>query len=155
MTVVGASVLAAFGQGGIVATDLGSGAVLQAGVLSAPDPQTDCRTSCYNFFLARYRPTTSPRAEVAHLAATATLIGCPLHQCVVISRQQPSDLRNLAAVRNTPLVLGLVLALLAMPSSSLPRPGGGAGTARARAPGRVITDGSRSARRRGRLLGAE
>lgn len=114
MTVVGIAVLAAFGQGGLVATDLGSGAVVQADVLSAPDPQTHCKSSCYNFLLARYRPTTSPRAEVAHLAAAATLIGCPPQQCVVMSRQQPSDVRNLAAVQDTPLVLGLVLALLAI-----------------------------------------
>jgi ABC-type antimicrobial peptide transport system permease subunit len=114
MTIVGTAVLAAFGQGSLIATDLGSGAVVQADVLSAPDPQTHCKSSCYNFLLARYRPTTSPRAEVAHLAAAATLIGCPPQQCVVMSRQQPSDVRNLAAVQDTPLVLGLVLALLAI-----------------------------------------
>jgi ABC-type lipoprotein release transport system permease subunit len=114
MKIVGVAVLAAFGQGSLVATDLGSGAVVQANVLSVADPQTGCRHDCFNFMLARYRPGTSPRAEVASLTAATRLIGCPPEVCQVISDQKPSDVRNYTAVRNTPLVLGVVLALLAI-----------------------------------------
>lgn len=114
MRIVGVAVLAAFGQGSLVATDLGSGAVVQANVLSVADPQTGCSHECFNFVLARYRHSTSPRAEVASLTAATRLIGCPPQGCQVISDQKPSDVRNYAAVRDTPLVLGVVLALLAI-----------------------------------------
>jgi ABC-type antimicrobial peptide transport system permease subunit len=114
MTVVGTAVLAAFGQGSLVSTDLGSGAVVRAGVLSVADPQTGCRRNCYNFFLARYRAGTSKRVELASLDATIRRLRCPPQACQVISDQKPSDVRNYSAVRDTPLVLGLVLALLAI-----------------------------------------
>jgi ABC-type lipoprotein release transport system permease subunit len=113
MTIVGVAVLAAFGQGSLVATDLGSGAVVQANALSVADPQTGCSHDCFNFVLARYRPGTSPRAEVASLTAATRMIGCPPQACQVISDQKPSDVRNYTAVKDTPLVLGVVLALLA------------------------------------------
>ena len=116
MTIVGTAVLAAFGQGTIIATDLGSGAVTRAEVLSAPDPKTQCAADCYNFFLARYDSRVSPLTAAAHLRATAQLLGCPPGECQVRSDQQPSDVRNYSdfTVRNTPLILGLVLALLAV-----------------------------------------
>jgi len=114
MTIVGVAVLAAFGQGSLVATDLGSGAIVQANVLSVADPQTGCSHDCFNFVLARYRPGTSRGAEVANLTAATRLIGCPPQVCQVISDQKPSDVRNYTAVRDTPLVLGVVLALLAV-----------------------------------------
>ncbi len=113
MTIVGVAVLAAFGQGSLVATDLGSGAVVPANVLSVADPQTGCSHDCFNFVLARYGPGTSPRAEVASLTAATRRIGCPPQVCQVISDQKPSDVRNYTAVRDTPLILGVVLALLA------------------------------------------
>ncbi len=116
MTIVGTAVLAAFGQGTIIATDLGSGAVTRAEVLSVPDPTTRCAGDCYNFFLARYVSRVSPLTSAGHLRATAQLLGCPPGECQVRSDQQPTDVRNYSAfaVRNTPLMLGLVLALLAI-----------------------------------------
>ena len=116
MTIVGTAVLAAFGQGTIIATDLGSGAVTRADVLSVPNPKTNCAAGCYNFFLARYRAGESQLAAAEHLRATAQRLGCPPGDCHVRSDQQPSDVRNYSefAVRNTPLILGLVLALLAI-----------------------------------------
>ena len=116
MTIVGTAVLAAFGQGTIIATDLGSGAVTSAEVLSVPNPQTQCAADCYNFFLARYRPGQGQLSAAAHLRATAQRLGCPPGDCQVRSNQQPSDVRDYSdfAVRNTPLILGLVLALLAI-----------------------------------------
>jgi hypothetical protein len=116
MTIVGTAVLAAFGQGTIIATDLGSGAVTRANVLSVSNPQSHCAADCYNFFLARYRPGESQLTAAEHLNATGRRLGCPPGECQVRSDQQPSDVRNYSgfAVRNTPLILGLVLALLAI-----------------------------------------
>ena len=41
-------------------TDLGTGAAVPASLLSEPFPQASCavRSTCYNFFLVRYRPGT-------------------------------------------------------------------------------------------------
>jgi ABC-type antimicrobial peptide transport system permease subunit len=115
MRIVGVVVLPAFGQGTIVATDLGSGAVVPASVLSVPDQQTHCsgQHTCYNFFLARYRPGTSMQAAARRLSDAATALGCPPRACTVTSDQRPADIRNYGSVRDTPLVLGIVLALLA------------------------------------------
>jgi FtsX-like permease family len=116
MTIVGTAVLPAFGQGTIIATDLGSGAVTRADVLSVPNIQTHCAQHCYNFFLARYRAGESQLLAADRLKATAQRLGCPPGECQVRSDQQPTDVRNYSAfaVRNTPLILGLVLALLAI-----------------------------------------
>ena len=58
----GTVVFAAFGRGGFESTDLGSGAVLSAPVLSQPEPQTGCPRppTCYSLLL-RYRPGTTCR----------------------------------------------------------------------------------------------
>ena len=65
----GTVVLPAFSQGSVVATDLGSGAVLPASVLSVPDPGSGCtgHVTCYNFFLTRYRPGVPMAAAAARL----------------------------------------------------------------------------------------
>ena len=54
---------AAFGRGGFESTDLGTGAVLSAPVLSQPEPETGCPRprTCYSFGLLRYRPGTDLR----------------------------------------------------------------------------------------------
>jgi len=115
MRVVGSAVFAGFSVGGGSATDLGSGAVVSAAVLSQPSPP-GCRegATCYNFFLLRYRPGTSLPAAGARLRAGATRAGCPRGLCLVITDQRPSDVRDYTGVRDTPLVLGAVLALLAV-----------------------------------------
>ncbi|HEV3295569.1 MAG TPA: FtsX-like permease family protein [Streptosporangiaceae bacterium] len=116
MRIVGIAVLPAFGQGTIVATNLGSGAVLPASVLSVPDRITHCtgNHTCYNFFLARYRPGTGLQRAAAQLHAATIRLGCPPLACSVISDQRPSDIRNYGSVRDTPLALGIALALLAV-----------------------------------------
>lgn len=115
MRIVGTVVLPAFSQGSIVATDLGSGVVLPASVLSVPDPLTGCtgHVTCYNFFLTRYRPGVPMAAAAARLQRTMAKLRCPLLVCVVTADQRPNEIRDYSAVRDTPLVLGLVLALLA------------------------------------------
>jgi hypothetical protein len=115
MRIVGTVVLPAFSQGGIVATDLGSGAVLPASVLSVADPITGCtgHVTCYNFFLTRYKPSVTMEAAAAHLRATVIKLRCPPLVCSVTSDQRPNNIRNYGSVRDTPLGLGIVLALLA------------------------------------------
>jgi hypothetical protein len=116
MRIVGVAVLPAFGQGSIIATNLGSGALVRAATLSIPYPQTGCpgTVTCYNFILARYRQGTSGTLVHQRLLTTIDKLGCPPQVCHVISDQRPTDIVNYDRVRQTPLLLGLVLALLAI-----------------------------------------
>jgi ABC-type antimicrobial peptide transport system permease subunit len=116
MRIVGVAVFPSFGLNGLAATDLGTGAAVSASVLSVPAPRTGCdgRVTCYNFFLMRYKPGTDLDAAAARLTAAVTAAGCPLIVCSVTSDQRPGDIQNYAGVRDTPLVLGAALALLAV-----------------------------------------
>ena len=116
MLITGTAVFAAFSRGSFESTDLGNGAVLPAPVLSQPSPQTGCARprTCDSFALLRYRPGTDLRAAAARLIRLTTHAGCPSGSCVVVSDQRPDDIRNYSRVRDTPLVLGGVLALLAV-----------------------------------------
>jgi hypothetical protein len=102
-------------------TDLGSGAIVPAALLSSATPDTGCTEAairhglaCYGFFLLRYRPGASLAAGAAWLRAATTAKGCTPSQCTVTGDQRPGGIRNYAAVRDTPLVLGAVLAILAV-----------------------------------------
>ena len=116
LRIVGVAVFASFSRGTFSGTDLGNGAAVPASLLSEPFQQASCgiRSTCYNFFLVRYRAGTDQHAAAARLNAAATAAGCPPRSCLVTTDQRPSDIRNYAAVRDTPLVLGAVLALLAV-----------------------------------------
>jgi ABC-type lipoprotein release transport system permease subunit len=115
MRIVGSAIFAAFSVGGGNATDLGSGAAVSASVLSQPSPPGCAgHVTCYNFFLLRYRPGTNLPADAARLEAAVTRAGCPKGLCLVTADQRPSDIQDLTGVRDTPLVLGAVLALLAV-----------------------------------------
>jgi putative ABC transport system permease protein len=115
MRIVGSAIFAAFHTGGNTPTDLGTGAVVAASVLSQPNPP-GCpgRTTCYNFFLLRYLPGTDLREAAAEVNRAATRAGCPPGLCLVSSDQRPSDIQNYTGVRDTPLALGAVLVLLAV-----------------------------------------
>jgi hypothetical protein len=115
MRVVGSAVFASFSVGGGNATDLGTGAAVAASVLSQPNPPA-CpgRLTCYNFFLLRYRPGTDLLAAARRLQDAVTRAGCPVGLCQVTSDQRPSDIKDYAGVRDTPLLLGALLALLAV-----------------------------------------
>jgi hypothetical protein len=115
MRVVGSAVFAAFHVGGDTPTDLGTGAVVAASVLSQPNPPF-CTggITCYNFFLLRYRPGTDLRLAAAQVSRAATRDHCPPGLCLVQTDQRPSDIENFTEVRDTPLILGAVLALLAV-----------------------------------------
>ena len=56
----------------------------------------------------------SPYAAAARLQAIVTRGGCPPGICLVNADQRPGDIRDYAAVRDTPLALCAVLALLAV-----------------------------------------
>jgi hypothetical protein len=119
MRIVGVAVISSFSRGGFAATDLGIGAVVPASVLSVrstPSQTTLCRTNatCYNFFLIRYKPGTDLDAAAVRLIAAATAARCPPGSCTVTADQRPGNIRNYAGVRDTPLILGAVLALLAV-----------------------------------------
>jgi hypothetical protein len=115
MRVMGSAVFAAFSVGGGSATDLGTGAAVSASVLSQPNPPACVgRMTCYNFFLLRYRPGTDLPAAASRLRAAVTRAGCPPGLCLVTTDQRPSDIRDYTGVRDTPLVLGALLGMLAV-----------------------------------------
>jgi hypothetical protein len=115
MRIVGSAVFAAFSVGGGSATDLGTGAAVAASVLSQPNPPA-CTGSatCYNFFLLRYKPGTDLPAAAGRLQAAVTRAGCPRGLCLVTTDQRPSDIEHYTGVRDTPLVLGVLLGVLAV-----------------------------------------
>jgi hypothetical protein len=114
MRITGVTVLARFGLGTVVTTDLGSGAVVTAPVLSTPAPQSGCpaRLTCYNFMLVRYQAGTGMRAAATRLGQTIARL-CPPQACTVTADQRPGEIRHYTSVRDTPTVLGALLALLA------------------------------------------
>jgi hypothetical protein len=116
MRITGTAVLPAFGVPAMPATDLGIGAVVATSLLSGTTAATGCdgRVTCYNFLLLRYRPGTGRAATAAALLTRAARVGCPPGQCTVTDDQRPGDITNYASIRDTPLVLGVVLALLAI-----------------------------------------
>jgi FtsX-like permease family/MacB-like periplasmic core domain len=115
MRIVGSAVFAAFHVGGNTPTDLGTGAVVAASVLSQPNPPfCPASATCYNFFLLRYRPGTDLRLAATQVNRAATRSHCPPGLCLVQTDQRPSDIENFTEVRDTPLILGAVLALLAV-----------------------------------------
>ena len=85
---------------------------------SAPQATALCVTSvtCYNFFffLLRHRPGADLNAAAARLTAAVTKAGCPIGAYAVTSDQRPGDIKNYAEIRDTPLLLAAVLALLAV-----------------------------------------
>jgi ABC-type antimicrobial peptide transport system permease subunit len=115
MRVVGSAVFADFSVGGGSATDLGTGAVVPASALSQPNPPFCAPPqTCYSFFLLKYRPGTDLQAAAAQVMRAVTRAGCPRGLCLVTTDQRPSDIQNYTGLRDTPLILGAVLALLAV-----------------------------------------
>ena len=118
MRVVGEVVLPAFTEGGSSATDLGQGAVVGTSLLSTPYPPTHCvhGLTCYSFILLRYPAGTPLRAADAHLEAAFAEHRCQISQgCYTLTTdQRPSDIRDYSGVRDTPLLLGALLGLLAV-----------------------------------------
>ena len=115
MRIVGVATFARFSQASSAATDLGTGAVVPAAVLSLPSPPTCAgHVTCYNFVLIRYRRGTSLRAAAARLAATVDQGRLP-------ARDLPAD-RRPAARRDPQLRRGTGNA-----AGARPGPGGARG----------------------------
>lgn len=116
MQITGTAVFPAFGLPSLASTDLGSGAVVATSLLSGITADTGCtgRQTCYNFLLLRLRPGTSPDGVATTLLARAARGGCPPGQCTVTADQRPGDITDYAGIRDTPLALGALLALLAL-----------------------------------------
>ena len=118
LRVTGTVVLPDFGQSGLSSdTDLGNGAVVSPTLLSAPSDLPGCTTArdtCYSLLLFRYRPGTDTAAAGTVLLATAAKAGCPYGSCTVTADQRPGDIKNYAAIRDTPLTLAAVLGVLAV-----------------------------------------
>jgi ABC-type antimicrobial peptide transport system permease subunit len=114
MRVVGEAVFPSFSRGSFAPTDLGSGAAVASSLLAEQFRQTGCVSgvTCYNFLLIRYRPGFGQDA-MASLARAVTRAGCPPGSCTVLSDQQPREITNYAGIRDTPLALGCLLAVLA------------------------------------------
>jgi hypothetical protein len=116
MRITGTVVFPAFGLPALPGTDLGTGAVVTTPLLSGITEDTTCtgQLTCYNFFLLRYRDSAVPPTAAATLLARAAEGGCPPGQCTATTDQRPGEIKNYTGIRDTPLVLGLVLALLAV-----------------------------------------
>lgn len=94
----------------------GSLLAIAASLLSEGGQSQTCpaRITCYDAFLLRYRPGTDAAAAASTLLAAAAKAGCPPGACTVTGAQQPGDIQDYAAVRATPLLLGVALAVLAV-----------------------------------------
>ena len=120
LRVTGTVVLPDFGQSGVSNdTGLGNGAVVSPTLLSVANPTgipgcTTWRATCYSLFLLRYRPGTDTAMTAARLLAATAKVGCPYGGCTVTSDQRPGDMKNYAAIRDTPLTLAAVLGVLAV-----------------------------------------
>lgn len=120
LRIVGEPVFASFSEGGDAATDLGQGAEVPASLLSAAYAPAfapiGCRRgalTCYSFILVSYAPGTRLQAADARLEKALAKAGCA--NCAsMITDQRPRDIRDYAGVRDTPLALSAVLALLAI-----------------------------------------
>jgi len=120
LRVTGTVVLPDFGQSGLSSdTDLGNGAVVSPALLSVANPTglpgcTTGRNPCYSLFLFRYQPGTDTATARTQLLAATAKAGCPYGACTVTADQRPGDIKNYAAIRDTPLVLAAVLGVLAV-----------------------------------------
>jgi hypothetical protein len=114
MRVVGEAVFPDFGLPALADTDLGSGALVATSLLSEGTSHS-CpgHVVCYDFFLLRYRPGTGGNAVAAALLAATAAAGCPSGACTMTTDQRPGDIQDYVVVRDTPLVLGALLAVLA------------------------------------------
>ena len=72
--------------------------------------------TCYNFFLLRYRPGANLAAAAAKITRVLRASGCPVGSCIIppVADQRPGDIKNYASIRDTPLALAVVLAVLAV-----------------------------------------
>ena len=114
MRIVGSAVFASFSVGGGSSTDLGTGAAVSASVLSQPDPGLRRRGDLLQLLPAAVPAGHRPAGRGGPPKAAVSRAGCPPGLCLVTTDQRPSDIRDYAGVRDTPLALGAILGLLAV-----------------------------------------
>jgi ABC-type antimicrobial peptide transport system permease subunit len=116
MRIVGEAIFPSFGVGIGTPTGLGDGAAVFAPLIP-PDTAGGCSRDCYDFYLIRFRPGT-PRTDISALGSrfisALTAAGCPAGTCQALTAAQPAAISNYSRVRATPMVLGGLLALLAV-----------------------------------------
>jgi hypothetical protein len=116
MRIVGEALFPSFGIGIGTPTGLGDGAAVFAPLLP-PSKVGGCSRDCYGFYLIRFRPGT-PSTDISALGrrfvSLLTAAGCPVGTCQALTAAQPAAISNYSRVRATPLVLGGLLALLAV-----------------------------------------
>jgi ABC-type antimicrobial peptide transport system permease subunit len=117
MRVVGEAIFPSFGVGNFTPTGLGDGAAVFAPLLPPNNVGCPRNVSCYDFFLVRFRPGT-PGTVISALGrrfvSALTASGCPPGTCQALTAAAPAAISNYSSVRATPLVLGGLLALLAV-----------------------------------------
>lgn len=115
MRVVGRAVFPKLGRGSFSTTSLGDGAAVTAAVLAQPDPSNP--DDVYNFLLIRWSPDPARRAARVSLVADLMELaaGCSgASGYCMPATQRPGVIDGYSRVRTTPLVLGGLLALLAL-----------------------------------------
>ena len=115
MRIVGEVVLPAFSEGGFAATNLGQGAEIDPGLLSAPTPPfCTGKQTCYAFVLIRYRPGADLAAAAKRLQTVLTAHGCSPGCATITADQRPAEIQDYASVQGTPFALSALLAVLAV-----------------------------------------
>ncbi len=117
MHVVGEAIFPSFGVGTYTPTGLGDGAAVFAPLLPPSSIACPRHAACYGFFLVRFRPGTPGTVISAfsrRFVSALTAGGCPAGTCQALTAAAPAAISNYSRVRATPLVLGGLLALLAV-----------------------------------------
>jgi ABC-type antimicrobial peptide transport system permease subunit len=117
MRVVGEAIFPSFGAGAYTPTGLGDGAAVFAPLIPPNNVGCPKGATCYDFFLIRFRPgtpTTVISALSRRFVSELTAGGCPAETCQALTAAAPAAISNYSRVRATPLVLGGLLALLAV-----------------------------------------
>jgi ABC-type antimicrobial peptide transport system permease subunit len=117
MRVVGEAIFPSFGIGILTPTGLGDGAAVFAPLIPASNVGCTRSATCYDFYLLRFRPGTPGTVVSAvgnRFVSETTAGGCPPGTCQALTAGAPAAISNYSRVRATPLVLGGLLALLAV-----------------------------------------
>ena len=103
--IVGTGVFPYFGEGGFTPTGLGIGAQSGSGTINHP-----------NFVLVHVAAGPNHDVRVANVLRDAKRAGLcdPDQECLRLREQRPSDVINYARIQQTPIVLGALLAALAI-----------------------------------------
>jgi hypothetical protein len=112
MSVVGRAVFPPLTFGQLEPPGLGEGFATTSDALTGQDPSS---LDGYNFALVRFAPGSALDAEHRVVSALQRVDGCPQGPgCGLTRDDKPGEIANAARVRATPVVLGCLLASLAL-----------------------------------------